>query len=69
MDEESSIVKLLSLAASASVAVLSCVASLGHAQDKAAAILSNPAGHYFNVHTALNAAGAIRGQLVGPVTP
>ena len=31
--------------------------------DKAAAILSNPAGHYFNVHTALNPDGAIRGQL------
>jgi hypothetical protein len=33
--------------------------------DRAAAILSNPAGHYFNVHTLLNAAGAIRGQLAG----
>jgi hypothetical protein len=33
--------------------------------DRAAAILSNPAGHYFNVHTALNPAGAIRGQLSG----
>lgn len=33
--------------------------------DKAAAILSNPAGHYFNVHTALNPDGAIRGQLAG----
>jgi hypothetical protein len=31
--------------------------------DRAAAILNNPAGHYFNVHTALNPAGAIRGQL------
>ena len=31
--------------------------------DRAAAILANPAAHYFNVHTALNAAGAIRGQL------
>ena len=36
--------------------------------DKAAAILSNPAGHYFNVHTALNPNGAIRGQLSTPVT-
>ena len=35
--------------------------------DRAAAILSNPAGHYFNVHTALNPAGAIRGQLGSPV--
>jgi len=33
--------------------------------DRAAAILSNPAGHYFNVHTSLNPAGAIRGQLSG----
>jgi hypothetical protein len=33
--------------------------------DRAAAILGNPGGHYFNVHTALNAAGAIRGQLMG----
>lgn len=31
--------------------------------DRAAAILGNPAGHYFNVHTALNPDGAIRGQL------
>lgn len=31
--------------------------------DRAAAILANPAGHYFNVHTALNPDGAIRGQL------
>ena len=33
--------------------------------DRAAAILSNPAGHYFNVHTSLNPDGAIRGQLSG----
>jgi hypothetical protein len=33
--------------------------------DRAAAILGNPAGHYFNVHTALNPGGAIRGQLTG----
>jgi hypothetical protein len=31
--------------------------------DRAAAILANRAGHYFNVHTALNPDGAIRGQL------
>jgi hypothetical protein len=31
--------------------------------DRAAAILSNPAGHYFNVHTLLNPNGSIRGQL------
>ena len=34
--------------------------------DRAAAILSNPAGHYFNVHTALNPGGAMRGQLSRP---
>lgn len=31
--------------------------------DRAAAILGNRAGFYFNVHTALNPDGAIRGQL------
>jgi hypothetical protein len=35
--------------------------------DKAAAILANPTGHYFNVHTALNPDGAMRGQLSQPV--
>ena len=34
--------------------------------DRADAILANPAGHYFNVHTALNPDGAIRGQLSIP---
>jgi CHRD domain len=33
--------------------------------DRAAAILGNPAGHYFNVHTLLNPNGSIRGQLAG----
>jgi hypothetical protein len=36
--------------------------------DRAAAILSNPSGHYFNVHTVLNPAGAMRGQLTAGVT-
>lgn len=31
--------------------------------DRAAAILNNRAGFYFNVHTALNPDGAVRGQL------
>ena len=31
--------------------------------DRAAAILGNRASHYFNVHTAINPDGAIRGQL------
>ena len=31
--------------------------------DRATAILNNRAGHYINVHTALNPDGAIRGQL------
>lgn len=30
----------------------------------AQAILNNPAGNYFNVHTTVNTGGAIRGQLV-----
>jgi hypothetical protein len=33
--------------------------------DKATAILGNPAGHYFNVHTGLNPGGTMRGQLSG----
>ena len=33
--------------------------------DRVSAILTNPAGHYFNVHTALNPDGAVRGQLGG----
>ena len=33
-------------------------------QVDAQAIVSNPAGYYFNVHTGLNPGGAIRGQLV-----
>lgn len=36
--------------------------------DRAAAILNNPAGHYFNVHTAINPDGAIRGQLSAGTT-
>jgi hypothetical protein len=36
--------------------------------DRAAAILDNPSGHYFNVHTALNPDGAIRGQLSAGTT-
>jgi hypothetical protein len=31
--------------------------------ENVTAILANPAGYYFNVHTVLNGAGAIRGQL------
>jgi hypothetical protein len=30
----------------------------------AQAIINNPAGFYFNVHTTVNTGGAIRGQLV-----
>ena len=32
-------------------------------QAQAMQVLSNPAGHYFNVHTPLNPGGAVRGQL------
>jgi CHRD domain len=31
--------------------------------DQAQAILGNPAGYYFNIHTSLNVGGAARGQL------
>jgi hypothetical protein len=34
----------------------------------AAAILGNPGAHYFNVHTALNPDGAVRGQLSAGTT-
>ena len=30
---------------------------------RAQAVLDNPAGHYFNMHTPLNGGGALRGQL------
>jgi hypothetical protein len=33
-------------------------------QVDAQAIVSNPAGYYFNAHTAVNPGGAVRGQLV-----
>jgi CHRD domain len=33
------------------------------AQDRAQAVVANPAGHYFNMHTSLNPNGAVRGQL------
>jgi hypothetical protein len=32
--------------------------------DQVTSILNNPAGFYFNVHTALNGGGVMRGQLV-----
>jgi hypothetical protein len=31
--------------------------------ESVTAVLANPAGYYLNVHTVLNGAGAIRGQL------
>ena len=33
-------------------------------QSQAQAVMNNPAGHYFNMHTPLNGGGAVRGQLV-----
>jgi hypothetical protein len=33
-------------------------------QSQAQAVLANPAGHYFNMHSPLNPGGAVRGQLV-----
>jgi len=41
-------------------------ASVTVSPANAQAILSNPAGFYFNVHTSLNGGGAARGQLVNP---
>lgn len=41
---------------------------IGLPADRAAAILNDPAGHYFNVHTALNPDGAIRGQFAAGTT-
>ena len=32
--------------------------------DQLTSLMNNPAGYYFNVHTQLNPAGAMRGQLV-----
>jgi CHRD domain len=36
----------------------------GVSVENVQALVANPAGHYFNVHTQLNGGGAIRGQLV-----
>jgi hypothetical protein len=33
-------------------------------QTQAQAVLNNPAGHYFNMHSPLNTGGVMRGQLV-----
>ncbi len=33
-------------------------------QSQATAVLANPAGHYFNMHSPLNPGGVVRGQLV-----
>ncbi len=33
-------------------------------QAQAQAVLNNPAGHYFNMHSPLNPGGVVRGQLV-----
>jgi CHRD domain len=46
----------------ANVSVPSVAGALS--QALAAQITANPAGYYFNVHTALNPGGAVRGQLV-----
>ncbi len=33
-------------------------------QNQAQTVVANPAGHYFNMHSALNPGGVVRGQLV-----
>ena len=40
------------------------VEGVGITQAQAQAVVANPSGHYFNMHTALNTGGAVRGQLV-----
>jgi hypothetical protein len=37
---------------------------VGISQAQATAVMANPAGHYFNMHSALNPGGVVRGQLV-----
>jgi hypothetical protein len=34
-------------------------------KSQAQAVMDNPAGHYFNMHTPLNGGGAIRGSWSG----
>jgi hypothetical protein len=38
--------------------------NLAITQAQATAVVANPAGHYFNMHSALNGTGVVRGQLV-----
>ena len=40
------------------------VESANITQAQAQAVVANPAGHYFNMHTSLNPGGAVRGQMV-----
>ena len=49
------------------VAAQSCAENV--AADVIAAIVDNPSGHYFNVHTSANPGGEIRGQLSVPAPP
>lgn len=44
--------------------VLLTISNVAVTADVASAILANPAGFYFNLHSALNPAGVVRGQLV-----
>jgi hypothetical protein len=43
--------------------VILTIANVPVSADAAAAILANPAGYYFNLHSALNPIGVVRGQL------
>ena len=44
--------------------VLLTISNVAVPSDVASAILANPSGYYFNLHSALNPGGVVRGQLI-----
>ena len=44
--------------------VLLTISNVAVSADVASAILANPSAFYFNLHSALNPAGVVRGQLI-----
>jgi len=44
--------------------VLLTISNVAVPADVASAILANPSGYYFNLHSALNPGGVVRGQLI-----